>query len=140
MELTKLNEDLSTRYHYLTFFQYVKYVNKKIYKYDISFMDKLINLPLRNIPSISNGLLIEFGIIPMQYSFLNTSDLLAEYKFEEYIDYVRVGKYEYYLTPRAFKICLLFTKNTDKYINYYSLIFECIYGYKEYKKLKDEFV
>jgi len=44
-----------------------------------------------------------------------------------------VIKNEYYLHPRAFKICLLRSLKTKKYAKYYLLLEECIKYYNDYQ-------
>ena len=51
----------------------------------------------------------------------------------------RGNKKEYYLTPKAFKLCLIRSKNTSDYANYYLLLEDSIAYFKEYRdKLKDK--
>ena len=43
----------------------------------------------------------------------------------------------YLLSPKAFEKCLMRSKNSDKYADYYILLRECVYGFNDYiKELK----
>ena len=52
-----------------------------------------------------------------------------------------VMKNEYYLHPRAFKICLIRSLKTKKYAKYYLLLEECIKYFNDYQdKLKEKYI
>jgi len=52
-----------------------------------------------------------------------------------------VIKNEYYLHPRAFKICLMRSLKTKKYAKYYLLLEECIKYFNDYQdKLKEKYI
>ena len=53
----------------------------------------------------------------------------------------RGNKNEYNLTSQAFKVCLIRSKNTKKYMHYYLLLEECIKYYNDFQnKLKEKYI
>ena len=75
-----------------------------------------------------------------QYDFIENED----YKLRNVSQFSRGGrgnKNEYYLHPRAFKICLMRSLKTKKYAKYYLLLEECIKYFNDYQnKLKEKYI
>jgi len=85
---------------------------------------------------------IEYGISNLKGGTSDIKKLLEQNEFMENEDYLlrKVSeqlssgtkyKNEYYLHPRAFKICLMRSLKTKKYAKYYLLLEECIKYYND---------
>ena len=132
---------------------YVKEVNKIKYKIDISFIDEFIELVSKDNCCIHHNMLQKYEIISLNKGSSNIKRLLEQNEFIDKEDFdllnveeVRpqggtVIKNEYYLHPRAFKICLMRSLKTKKYAKYYLLLEECIKYYNDYQdKLKEKYI
>jgi len=125
--------------------EYVKEVNKLEFKIDISFIDEFIELVSKNECCIHHNMLQKYDIISLNKGTTDIKRLLEQNHFIENKDFnlrnvaeVRknrgtVIKNEYYLHPRAFKICLLRSLKTKRYAKYYLLLEECIKYYNDYQ-------
>ena len=144
----------------ITIINYVKEVNKISYNIDISFIDEFIELVNKNECCIHHSMLQKYGVISSKSE--TTSDikkLLNQYEMEEHHDFTtgQVSRRnngrgsnicnEYFLHPRAFKLCLMRSLKTKQYARYYLLLEECIKYYNDYQinlqqkyiiKLKDK--
>ena len=116
---------------------YVKEVNKLEYNINIKFIDEFIELVSKDDCCIHHIMLQNYGIISLKNGTTDIKRLLEQNKFIENKDYlirnvadqVSSGtkyKNEYYLHPRAFKICLMRSLKTREYAKYYILLEECI--------------
>ena len=124
---------------------YVKELNKLIYKIDILFIDNFLNLVDKDEICIPHKYLIEYGIITTENKSSHIIRLLNQFEPIENVDYqlTNVGqlrtqggsgiKKEYTLHPRLFKFCLMRSKNTLIYSKYYILLEECIKYYNDYQ-------
>ena len=134
----------------LTLIEYIKDANKKFYEYDISFMEDFMELVNRDDFCISHEYLKKYKIITINCDNSNISKMLKSRGLDEGKDFnplqeevVRkngsiVKKTVYYLTPDAFKKCLIGSTKTDKYANYFLLLEKMIKFYNQYQlKLKD---
>jgi exonuclease VII small subunit len=131
--------------------EYVKTINKIKYNIDISFIDEFIELVSKDECCIHHDLLQKYGIISLNKGSTDIKRLLDQNEFTEN-DYKlrnvaefnkggRGNKIEYYLHPRAFKLCLMRSLKKKKYANYYLLLEECITYYKTYQDtLKDKYI
>jgi len=133
--------------------EYVKEVNKLEFKIDISFIDEFIELVSKNECCIHHNMLQKYGISNLKGTTNDIKKLLEQNEFIEKEDFdlrnvsqVRsqggtVIKNEYYLHPRAFKICLIRSLKTKKYAKYYLLLEECIKYFNDYQdKLKEKYI
>jgi hypothetical protein len=129
--------------------EYVKEVNKIEYNIDIDFINNLIDLVSKNECCIHHNLLQKYGICNLKGTTNDIKKLLDQNEFEENKDYLLRNvsqqllsgtkyKKEYYLHPRAFKICLIRSLKTKKYAKYYLLLEECIKYYNDYQKILKE--
>ena len=129
--------------------EYVKEVNKIEYNIDIDFIDEFIELVSKNECCIHHDLLQKYGICNLKGGSKDIKRLLEQNEFEENKDYLlsnvaeqlssgKKYKKEYYLHPRAFKICLMRSLKTKKYAKYYLLLEECIKYYNNYQKILKE--
>jgi phage anti-repressor protein len=86
----------------------------------------------------------KYEILKLNKGTTDIKNLITQNKFIENQDYrlrnvseSKKGgcthKIEYYLHPRAFKICLIRSKNTKLYVNYYLLLEECIKYFHDYQ-------
>jgi len=133
--------------------EFVKEINKIKYNIDISFIDEFIELVNKDECCINNIMLEKYGVLKLNKGTTRVKELLEQNNFIENEDYqlskVRELrpqggssiKYKYYLHPRAFKICLMRSKNTKKYANYYLLLEEAIKYFNDYQNLlKDKYI
>ena len=131
----------------ITLIDFVKELNKIIYKIDILFIDDLLGLVGKNEICIPHKYLVEYGIVT-ENSSGHVLRIINQFEPIENVDYLlsEVGqqikpgrgggtKYakEYTLHPRLFKLCLMRSKNTLKYSKYYLLLEECIKYYTDYQ-------
>jgi len=86
----------------------------------------------------------KYKILKLNKGTTDIKNLITQNKFIENQDYrlrnvseSKKGgcthKIEYCLHPRAFKICLIRSKNTKLYANYYLLLEECIKYFHDYQ-------
>jgi len=150
--IEKFNNQSLEEQRTINIIDYVKEVNNLYYKIDISFIDEFINLFSKDECCIYHDKLQKYGILKIYNGTTNIKRLLIDQNlFQENIDF-RVNnivisnsgdcthKIEYYLHPRAFKICLIRSKKTKKYAKYYLLLEECIKYFNEYQnKLKEKY-
>ena len=134
---------------------YVKEINSKFYNIDISFMDFFMSLVGNNDICIPHQKLIDYEVISKKNCSTRIKELIKEHDFKIKVDYrlsenrepVKQGgftkKDEYTFTPKAFKICLMKSKNKinnktedeinkDKYAKYFLLLEEGIKYHKHY--------
>ena len=129
--IDEYNESLINEPKQINIIEYVKKVNALFNNIDIEFIDEFIELVSKNECCIHHNLLQKYGIISLNGTTNDIKKLLDQYEFENNKDYnlrhmsqVRknrgnVIKNEYYLHPRAFKICLIRSLKTKKYAKYY---------------------
>ena len=125
---------------------YVKAINDIKYKIDISFIDELLELVNRDDCCIHHDMLVDYNVLKLKNGSNNVKRTLDQYNFIEGDDYKllndeefnlggRGNSNDYYLHPRAFKMCLMRSLNTKIYARYYILLEECIKHYNDYQKL-----
>ena len=97
-------------------------------------------------------MLKKYGILELKVGTAHVKRLFNQYELEENKDYKlsNVGEFskggrgntnEYLLHPRAFKICLMRSKNTKLYAKYYLLLEECIKYFNDYQlELKEKYI
>ena len=125
------NEYLVNRHESVNIIDYVKTVNEIKCKIDIKFIDEFIELVNSDDFCIHHDMLIKYGVITK--NILTTTKIkrmLDQYDLKFNIDYKttnigcfnisagRGNKNEYILTPHAFKICLIRSRNTKIYMHY----------------------
>ena len=130
--------------------EYITEINELEYNIDISFINEFIKLVGRKDFCIRHLMLQKYGVSNLISGSNDIKKILVQNKFIEMKDFrLRnisestsggcTHKIEYYLTPKAFKLCLIRSKNTTKYANYYLLLEDSITYFKEYQdKLKDK--
>jgi hypothetical protein len=114
---------------------YVKEVNKLEFKIDISFIDEFIELVSKNECCINHNMLEKYEVLKLNKGTTRVKELLEQNNFIENKDFKlsnirefnnsnggRGNKNEYLLHPRAFKICLMRSKNKKEYAYYYILL------------------
>ena len=123
---------------------FVKEINKLEFKIDISFINEFVELVSKNECCIHHNMLQKYGIISLKKGSTDIKRILEQNEFEENKDFeIRnvaelrsqggtSNKIEYYLHPRAFKICLMRSLKTKKYAKYYLLLEECIKYFNDY--------
>ena len=142
------NKKLVEENKQLKIIEYIKLINEQFYKIDISFIDEFINYVNKDEFCISHDLLKKYEVINSD----NSNHVLAMLKqnnFEEESDYIIVpnvrhdssllfNKITYMLKPKAFKFCLIRSKNTKRFAHYYLLLEEGITHYNQYQILQLE--
>ena len=128
--------------------EYVKALNEKFYKIDISFIDDFLKLVGTNECIIPHMMLEKYGVLTIVDKKTNKENtekakrLLKQlnlfdnlYKVTNIGDQLPSGKKyknEYLLSPYAFKLCLMRSQNTRKYANYFLLLEECVKYFNDF--------
>ena len=133
--------------------EYVKKVNEIEFKINIDFIDDFIELVSKKECCIHHNMLEKYGVLTLNKGTTRVKELMEQYDFKDKKDFhlsevreVRNQggsciKKEYYLHPRAFKICLMRSKNTKIYAYYYLLLEECIKYFNDYQiELKEKYI
>lgn len=152
--IEEFNTNLATKLIKYDLNVYFNTVHSKFYNnVDISFMDYFLSLiPKKNEFCVDHQKLIEFGIIKENKDNTNIKNCITneKYNFKENIDYIiltpersgvkRVGRggsngnaKHYNMKPKVFKKLLMRSKNENKYADYYLLLEEIFYYYREYQ-------
>jgi hypothetical protein len=114
---------------------------------DISFMEYFLSLiEKKDEFCVQHQKLIEYGIIKEKKDNSHIKDCITNknFEFKENIDYIglteRSGKPKggrpgivYKMKPHVFKMCLMRSKNENKYAKYFLNLEECFYYYKDYQ-------
>jgi hypothetical protein len=149
--IEKFNNILVEDQHTINIIEYVKEINNLYYKIELDFIDEFIELVNKNDCCIHHEKLEKYGVLKLNKGTTRVKEMLEQNKFIENVEFrlseIRESnsggsthKIEYYLHPRAFKICLIRSKKTKKYANYYLLLEECIKYFNEYQnKLKEKY-
>jgi hypothetical protein len=144
-EITKYNNSLVDSKTIINIIDYVKAINKLKYNIDIDFIDEFIELVDKDECCIHHKMLQKYGILSLNKGSTHIKRILEQNEFEENIDFrlSNVGesapkggcthKKEYFLHPRAFKICLMRSLKNKQYARYYILLEECIKYFNEYQ-------
>jgi len=132
---------------------YVKEVNKLKFNMDIFFIDEFIDLVDKNECCIHHDMIQKYGVLKLNKGTTDIKNLISQNDFIENEDFrLRnvsesaskggcTHKKEYYFHPRSFKKCLMRSKNTKIYADYYLLLEECIKYFNDYQiKLKDTYI
>jgi phage anti-repressor protein len=128
---------------------YVKEVNKiSTNPIDLDFMEELLKYVESDEPCIPHDLLVTYGVIKdnkdvshLVKRLLEQFDLVEckDFKVDNVVDLGSNGKTyyktNYILHPDAFKLCIMRSKNTRKYANYYILLERSIKYYHDYQTL-----
>jgi hypothetical protein len=128
-----------------------EYFNKIHHKFysdlNIDFMDYFLSLiPKKHEFCVEQEKLQEYHVLNSVDTSQKILRALEKFNLKENVDYLlaNVGqqsetsrgiKYSkvYTLTPHAFKLCLIRAKNSFEYANYYLMLEEIFYYYKEYQ-------
>jgi hypothetical protein len=125
--------------------EYVKKVNEIEFKINIDFIDDFIELVSKKECCIHHNMLKKYGISSLKGTTNDIKKMLEQNKFKENKDYQLRNvsqlrpqggssiKNEYYLYPKAFKICLMRSLKTREYADYYLLLEECIKYFNDYQ-------
>lgn len=124
--------------------EYIEIINEKFLHHDLVFMKEFLDLVKRKDFCIPHEMLQTYGIVTNIDNSNNIkkcldSNLLiqgADYAFDNVVEQTPSGakyKNKYTLTPKAFKKCLIRSKNSDKYANYYLALEEAIVYYNDYQ-------
>ena len=154
LSINDFNDFLSnnlTKYDINTYFTKIhELFNNNV---DISFMGYFLSLiEKKDEFCVEHQKLIEYGIIKEGISSTKIKDCIANdnFEFKENIDYIiltgerspvkRVGRggsngnaKHYKMKPHVFKMCLMRSKNENKYAKYFLELEECFYYYKDYQ-------
>jgi hypothetical protein len=143
-EITKYNNSLVDSKTIINIIDYVKAINKLKYNIDIDFIDEFIELVDKDECCIHHEMLQKYGILNLKDGTHHIKRILDQYelKINEDFRLAKVGeskrggcthKNEYFLHPRAFKICLMRSLKNKQYAKYYLLLEECIKYFNEYQ-------
>ena len=145
--IQEFNYDLADRLIKYDVNDYFKLVHSKYYKnINIEFMEYFLSLiPQEDTFCVNQTKLQEYKVINTEKSN-HILRALEKFNLKENVDYqvtnyitsnrmrnCNVYKYEYVLTPRAFKLCLIRAKNTKLYVNYYLILEDILYNYIYYQ-------
>ena len=140
------NEYLVTNKIQIHIIDYVKQINNKCFNIDISFIDEFIELVSKDECCIHHLLLKKYKVVKLNKGTTDINRLIKQYDFIQDEDFrLRIvaesksggctHKNDYYLHPRAFKMCLMRSLKTKVYARYYILLEECIKHYHDYQLL-----
>jgi len=132
---------------------FVKEINKLKYNIDISFIDEFIELISKDECCIHHDMLQKYGISSLNSTTNDIKKMLIQNELIETEDFKlgnvsqfnsnggRGNKNEYFLHPRAFKLCLMRSLKTKLYAKYYLLLEECIKYFNDYQnELKEKYI
>jgi hypothetical protein len=142
--LNDFNEHLVNNNVLIDLSEYIENTNKGHFKCDISFMKDFMNLVHETGFVIRHSRLQTTGVIAQDVSSNNIKKCLESNFLVEGVDYLLLLKEQqhesgikhkniYMLTPRAFKKCLIRSKNTQVYASYYLMLEEAIVWYMKYQ-------
>ena len=143
-KMKKFNTALVTSGKDITVRQYVRVIAERVYKMDVGFMEENIEYIIkRGEFCVPHTKLIETGVITIDDTSKVLKLLKVTRKFKEGVDYIckvaeegkKKGKPQktYTLTPKAYRMCLMRSRNSDKYAEYYCLLEDAIHYYSEYQ-------
>jgi len=140
MDIESFNDRLvlnESNYDIITYIKYINEMSKN--PIDLSFMSELMDYVGKSECIVPHTLLKTYGAFDSDI----VSILNIQYMFKENSDYLVVDNGSsgnvFYLKPKAFKKCLLKSKNRDKYIDYYMLIERAmVYYYRYQLKIRDK--
>jgi len=123
---------------------YIETTNKGHFKCDLSFMKDFMGMVKEKGFVVRHSRLQTTGVVSNDVSSSRIKDCLESNFLIEGIDYLvepelhqhQSGlkhKNTYMLTPRAFKKCLIRSKNTQVYANYYLTLEEAVVYFMEYQ-------
>ncbi len=149
--ITEFNNYLSDKLKNVKLNEYFSLIHSQFYSnIDISFMDYFLELTNNENKFIVDHIkLQEYGVLTNIKS-CNINDCLKKCYLNENEDYLvlniqqvrtkktgentgNVIKKEYKLTPYAFKLCLIRSKNSKEYAKYYLLLEQVFKNYQEYQ-------
>ena len=130
-----------------TVVEYIENVNNRFWHYDMSFMSTFMSYVKRHDFCIPHTWLKEYGVVA---SLERSNDIKKcldknflvegkDYRLRHKAQPVPQGGFStknvYTLTPKAFKMCLIRSKNIEnqKYANYYLALEDAIVYYNEYQ-------
>jgi len=148
--ITEFNTYLSDKLRNVKLNEYFTLIHSKFYKnVDISFMDYFLELCEHENEFIVDHIkLQEYGIIntikssTIKQTLENTALLIEneDYRVHNVMQPLKgkrggatSGFKEYKLTPYAFKLCLIRSKNSKEYAKYYLLLEQVFKNYQEYQ-------
>ena len=152
MQIQDFNQQLINENQNLLIVDYIKLINDKFYKIDISFIDDFIDLVNKDEYCIHHEMLEKYEVLTIKNNSYKVKRLLEQNEFEESKDYVTrsydgvpllgqcdesdlfSNKKEYFLKPDTFKTILARSTKTKKYMNYYLLLEKCVFFYNQYEK------
>jgi hypothetical protein len=135
------NKELITEKKNPSIIEYVKALNEKFYKIDISFIDDFLKLVGTNECIIPHIMLEKYGVLTINTSG-KVERLLKQLNLPDTL-YVlsNIGQNSslggrpaknYLLSPYAFKLCLMRSQKTMKYANYFLLLEDCVKYFNDF--------
>ena len=143
------NKELITEKKNPSIIEYVKALNEKFYKIDISFIDDFLKLVGTNECIIPHMMLEKYGVLTIKDKKTNKEKTTRVYELLEkqlklsdnlylvtnvchQLPSGKKYKNEYLLSPYAFKLCLMRSQNTRKYANYFLLLEDCVKYFNDF--------
>ena len=144
VKIESYNKKLLEENKNIDIISYIKYVARNIYAINISFMDDLLELIIKDEINIHHKQLVEFGILKLNSGTTDIKRFIEQNEFIENEDYLIRNvadqvfsgtkyKNEYYFHPDAFGIILMRSKNKKEYAKYYNLCQKCIKHHSNYQ-------
>jgi hypothetical protein len=146
--INEFNDELVNNLTKIDLFDYFNQIHSKFYKnIDISFMEYFLSIiDKRDEFCIEHDKLIEYGVFNSKRSsdILDRINSLKLVENKHFLlrnvpqqDFIKKhggnNKKKYTLTPYSFKLCLIKSKNTNKYADYYLLLENIFYYYTTYQ-------
>ncbi len=146
-QIQEFNVKLAAKDAQFTVRAYLRKLNKKIFKQPIEdFVDDLLDLVIRDDCCIPHDRLMKYGVLTGSSVSYNVLKMLEQYGFKEDRDFSitlcessggRPAKV-YHLTPNVFEKCLMRSKNTDRYADFYILLRKCLVSYDRYRLAREQ--
>jgi hypothetical protein len=147
VQIQEFNAKLAATDEQPTVRSYLRQLNKAIFKQPIEdFVDDLLDLVIRNECCIPHDRLMKYGVLTGTSASSDVLRMLDQYGFKVDRDFTgtflessggRPAKV-YHLTPKAFEKCLMRSKNTDRYADFYILLRKCLVSYDRYRLAREQ--
>ena len=133
--IKKYNKSLIDDKENPSIIEYVKNLNDKFYKIDISFIDDFLNLIGKNECNITYTMLKKYGLLSSDMAKEEEKILESTFNFPDNLyNFLNFeNNNEYLLTPYSFKIYLMRSQKTIKYANYFLLLEDCFRYFNDFQ-------
>ena len=143
-QIQEFNQNLANNTVDINIIDYTKYLNELFFNFDITFIDRFIDLIDKDECVISHEHLKICGITQLTAGSNDVKKILNNNNAIEEVDYVvevsRTADLQektiYVLHPTIFKKILIRSRNTVKYADYFLLLEKCIFYYSQCEKIE----